>query len=159
MYQNISIQIIKVNDIKTRTLSTASILAIRYIFICHPMKATTLLSKPRHVLFCVTSTILAVLSSCIHLYEQIIQRNSLCYPEYLRKANIIMFTLTVVFFVIPAASCMALFVEIWLALRKMLTHQERNEQISKVGLLLLQEKALTRTTGFSCSIVAYFLEN
>ena len=115
----------------------------RYIFICHPTKANDWLSDKNHTIVSVFSSILVLLGLIMNLtrvkLEEKIQAsmgikywedrdntiNGIEVTIFLKAVDVLLF------FIAPVLICIVLFLKIARALKKMMTHQRRNQQITR----------------------------
>ena len=106
----------------------------RYVFICYPMSADSWLSKQKHMILCVTSSTVIILGFSMNFVGGFLEN------EYFDKNTqiepVIAFRVLdgLLFFALPACICGYLSIKIAWALKGMLSHQERNQQIYKALL-------------------------
>ena len=97
----------------------------RYIFIGPATQAAIWLSKKRHKILCAVFSTLIPIGASMDFLDKYYFQEFICLSAALRL------TVILVFFAVPIGLCLFLFSRIAQFLRNMLTHQERNQQVTR----------------------------
>ena len=111
-------------------MCTLAIAIERYIFVCRGVDAATILSRNRHLGFCITTSVLVVIVSVSEFLREFAflkDSNNGAFPPSvmttLRVSGIL------VFFV-PAIICIVLYIRIGLTLKDMISNQDQNRRLN-----------------------------
>ena len=101
----------------------------RFIFICHPTEAETLLSKSRHMTLCGSALLLILLGSSMNYLQRSLQNELFYRLQRFALVAILKVFDVIVFLIIPTAVCVFLFIKIAVALKSMMPNVDRNKQL------------------------------
>ena len=103
----------------------------RYVLICRPTEAEIWLTKSRHWFLCVVSSALTLVGSIVIGVGRYMGDDWGCVDEYQNIILVFKCLETILCFLVPATVCVCLSVQINATLKRMLTNQERNQQLTK----------------------------